>query len=786
MQHADTHDSGSATGFSILQWLSNGGLGWLLGIIPLSLVIWFFSMLGTITSGEVIRIAYNWIPSLNITLSFAIDGLSLLFAIIVSGVGTMVVVYAGGYMAGDAQIGRFFLYLFLFMGAMLGLILADNIITMFVFWELTSITSYLLIGFKHNYATSRTAALQALLVTGSGGLALLAGLIMLAFVGGSFEISEIIAAGPIHDSALYTPILVLVVLGAFTKSAQFPFHFWLPGAMAAPTPVSAYLHSATMVKAGVYLLARMSPVLGGTPAWQITLMTFGAITMFLGAYVAVFQVDLKRILAFTTISALGTLVMLIGIGTEYAIRAAIVFLVVHSLYKGCLFMVAGAIDHETGTRDISGLGGLRKLMPITAVAAGLAALSMSGIPPLYGFIGKEVMYEATLEAEMGAVLVTTVAVASNMLMIVSAGLVAIKPFFGVSFSTPKKAHEPPASMLFGPVALAVISLLLGIGWAHWDNIVPGSLAEPISNQAVGAILAANTDIHIYLIPSSLSLKVFLSALTIAVGLAGYFYARDILRQSGQQVRGPLELAPERAYTAVVEGMQMLARWQTRVLQSGYLRYYMLTVVATVVLVAGYTLLTFADFGAVSMAFRPVAAFHEWMVALSILAGTIFTVLAKTRLAAITGLGIVGYGVALVFILNSAPDLAMTQFSVETLSVILFVLVLYRLPKFMFLSDVGDRIRDAVVALLAGALMTVTLLVVLSFPLDRRLSPYFAENSYEIAHGRNVVNVILVDFRALDTMGELAVIGIAAMGILVLMKLRSPRAEREETNVEEQP
>ncbi len=644
----------------------------------------------------------------------------------------------------------------------------------------------MLIGYKHAYASSRSAALQALLVTGSGGMALLAGLILMSIVGGSLELSVLLQQGEvIQASGLYLPILILVALGCFTKSAQFPFHFWLPSAMAAPTPVSAYLHSATMVKAGVYLLARLSPALGGTPSWQVVLTTFGAVTMFLGAYLAILQVDLKRILAFTTVSALGTLVMLVGIGTEYAIKAAMVFLVVHSLYKGCLFMVAGSIDHESGTRDISLLSGLRKAMPITAAAAALGALSMSGIPPLYGFIGKEVIYDATLQSPIATFLVTAVTVMGKMLMIVAAGMVAIKPFYGHPVSTPKKAHEAPWSMLLGPVVLAGLSLLLGLGWApskgfSLENI--GSLAEPITNQAVGAILSAETHIHLYLIPSYIDLKVILSALTIVVGVAAYFYARNALFYSGQPLRGAIEMAPERAYTNTVEGMQALARWQTRMLQSGDLRRYLVIVISTTVLLTGFALLWFWNLNALRLA--PLEAdIYTWMIALVILGGAIFMTMAQTRLSAVAALGAVGYGVALLFMINSAPDLAMTQFSIETLSVVLFVLVLYRLPELTFKSNVPTRLRDAIVAVAAGALMTMLLLAVNSYPPEARLSPYFAENSYVEAHGRNVVNVILVDFRALDTLGEIAVIGIGAIGILALLKLRPQKEQYTDSESE---
>jgi multicomponent Na+:H+ antiporter subunit A len=371
--------------------------GWIAAALPAGLTLYFGSLIGPIAAGQRLVVAYPWVPSLGVILSFQVDGLSLLFALLISGIGTLVMVYSGGYLAGHHQLGRFFAIILAFMAAMLGLVLADNLLLLFAFWELTSLTSYLLIGFEHERPAARAAALQALLVTGAGELAMLAGLILLGQVGGSLELSQLLTRGEaIRADALYPAILLLILAGALTKSAQVPFHFWLPNAMEAPTPVSAYLHSATMVKVGIYLLARLSPVLGGTPSWQLVLTMVGTATMLVGAWLAVRHTDLKRILAYSTLSALGTLVMLLGIGSAYAATAAVAFLFGHALYKGALFLVAGAIDHETGTREVDRLGGLRGAMPITAAAAGLAALSMAGLPPFFGFIGKELSYEAVL------------------------------------------------------------------------------------------------------------------------------------------------------------------------------------------------------------------------------------------------------------------------------------------------------------------------------------------------------------------------------------------------------
>ncbi len=759
----------------LMAWAMRGGIGWVLSILPLSLTLYFASLLPTITSGAVLRVSYAWIPSLGVDFAFIVDGLSLTFALLVLGIGTLVVLYAGGYMAGDRQIGRFYLYLFLFMGAMVGLVLADNLITLFVFWELTSISSYLLIGYKHAYYSSRSSALQALLITGAGGLALLAGVVLLGIAAETQTISELGARHElILNSGLYAPILILVFIGAFTKSAQFPFQFWLPGAMAAPTPVSAYLHSATMVKAGVFLLARLNPALGDTPAWQITLTIFGAITMALGAYLAVSQTDLKRILAFTTVSSLGTLVMLIGIGGEHGIVAMMVFLIVHSLYKGCLFMVAGNIDHETGSRDISILSGLHREMPITFGAAALAALSMAGLPPLLGFVGKELIYESTLDAHFAAATVTTVAVASNILMIVAAGMVVARPFLPTGttrHSTPRNPHEPPISMWLGPMVLAALSAVFGLFVVQ--------MMQPIVQQGVAAILGEAVEVKLKLLPTSITGYFLLSVLTVALGSLSYLYGRPALMQAGKATRGMLEDSFVNGFTDLVNNTQAFARWITRALQSGYLRRYVLITIGAVVSVASAALLTRADLSAIRLFDTPIFVW-EVATALVILVGVGLVLAARSRLTAVAGLGTVGFGVTLIFFFFSAPDLVMTQFSVETLSVLLFILILYRLPIFTNISHSYSRIRDGIVAGLAGLLMTLITLLTIAGEELKPLTPFYAEASYPEAKGRNVVNVILVDFRGIDTLGEIAVLGIAALGIFLLLKLRlAPSDEHPE-------
>ncbi|MEL6792524.1 MAG: proton-conducting transporter membrane subunit, partial [Pseudomonadota bacterium] len=440
----------------------------LTGIVPIvfagALFAWFAQFLPAVSAGEVLRWSMPWIPSQGVEIAFLIDGLSLTFALLISGIGTLVLLYSNTYLAGHHHYARFALFLTAFMVSMLGLVLADDLILLFVFWELTTFTSYLLIGFGHEAEKSRRNALQALFVTGAGGLAFLAGLILLGFAGGTTSISGIIAQGDaIKEHALYLPIFVTLLAGAFTKSAQVPFHFWLPNAMAAPTPVSAFLHSATMVKAGVYFLARMHPAMAGPDVWFVVLTTLGAITMLLASFLALRQTDLKQALAYTTLMALGALVLFLGQESGYAMTAFATFLIVHSLYKASLFLIVGCIDKATGTREAEYLGGLARLMPFTAAFAALAAMSMAGFPPFIGFIGKELKYYGALAVAEEPMLVAGAVLVANALMLAVAGVVSFRPFWTKPANpAPKEAVEAPWQMLAGPAILATLGAIFGL------------------------------------------------------------------------------------------------------------------------------------------------------------------------------------------------------------------------------------------------------------------------------------------------------------------------------------
>lgn len=733
----------------------------LLALVPACLFAWAIANLGAAFPGRIE--ATEWVPGLSAGLSFNLDGLSALFTLLITGIGTLVVLYAGGYLRGHAQLGRFFAILLAFMGAMLGVVLSDNVITLFVFWELTSLTSYLLVGFESSKAAARRSALQALLITGTGGLALLAGLILLAESGGSWELSDLALAAPwLQQSPLYLPAVALILLGCFTKSAQWPFHSWLPGAMAAPTPVSAYLHSATMVKAGVYLLARLEPALGGTEVWLVSLGLVGALTMLVGATFALLETDLKLVLAWTTVSALGTLVFLLAPSQEPSVKAAMAFLLVHALYKGALFMTAGNIDHEAGTRDLTRLSGLMRAMPLTFAAAAMASVSMAGLPAGLGWVAKEMIGVAKLTDGIGLTLTT--ATIANAMVFAVAGIAGLSPYLGRASAPAEEAHEAPWTMLAGPLVLGSLGLVLGMA--------PQIAADALIAPAAAAVLGTKATLEITLF-KGVDWKFLLTLATFAAGAVIHLLWR---RQGAawREVAGPfLARGPDRGYDHVLAGLASFAAWLTRLMQPGLLHRY----VAASFVVVGLLVIAGASRGPFALAgLTDPGTVIEWAVILVTAAAAIVVACATTRLLAVTALGMVGLGVAMIFMLYSAPDLAITQFMVETLVVVILALVLIRVPGFR-LDGSGERMGLGMlaIAVAAGVLTTVLLLGVLAEPMDGHLAEWFGANSVPGGFGRNVVNVILVDFRALDTLGEITVVAAAALGGLAAMMRRGRRA-----------
>jgi multicomponent Na+:H+ antiporter subunit A len=736
---------------------------WILALAPAFSFVYFAGYLPEIAAGEVVTGGYAWVPSLNLSFSWFIDGLSLTFALLITGIGTLIVLYSGGYMKGHPQQGRFFAFILLFMGSMLGVVLSDSFLMLFVYWELTSITSFLLIGFDHTRAAARRAALQALVITGGGGLCLLAGLIFLWNISGVTQLSLLVNVGDVvRQSPFYLAALLLVLGGCFTKSAQFPFHAWLPNAMEAPTPVSAYLHSATMVKAGVYLLMRLNPTLGDTAAWEILLPFFGGVTLIAGTFLSLRQTDLKLMLAYTTMASLGLLVMLTGFGSDHAIIAAVLYLVAHSLFKGALFMVAGIIDHEAGTRDVTRLGGLMKAMPITFAAALLAALSMGGLPLFFGFLAKEEIYYALEGGNLRAVLFTVVAVIGNALMFAIAFAVALKPFLGRAVDTPKHAHEGPPLLWIGPVVLAGLGLFAGSfsGLAH----------RFVSTPMASAVEGVATPVTISTIPH-IGMPLLLSLVTVALGTVVFLQlsrARALMTRLLDAI-GP---GPDRAFDAIISGLVRLSVVITRIVQPGRLEIY---VTATFIFLALTLLVPPFLYGELpSVPLWPSdVALHEWGFVAIALIGLVAVLMASNRLTAIISLGIQGFAVAVIFLLFGAPDLSFTQFMVETLSVVILALAMTRLR--LSPSDhrpIRQRLGDGAIAIACGIGFMLMLMKSTQAVFDGRLTDFFNAYSKIIAHGANVVNVIIVDFRGVDTLGEIAVVMITGLAILALIRIRA--------------
>lgn len=733
--------------------------GLILGLVPLGLTVWLATLVPEAVSSTPPGFHVAWVPELDIAFTLRADGLGLLMALLITGVGTLVVVYSGEYLKHHPGLGRFQGWLLFFMASMLGLVLADNGLLLYVFWELTTVSSFFLIGFESEKEEARQAALNALLVTVLGGQAMLLGLLLIGWEAGTLTLSELPAAGPaLREGPLSLAILLLVLGGAFTKSAQVPFHFWLPGAMAAPTPASAYLHAATMVKAGVYLLARLSPVLGGTPVWQGTLVAVGLVTMVGGALLAFGHTDLKRVLAYATVSVLGTLVLLLGLGTARAAQAMAVYLVAHAFYKGSLFLVAGAVDHETGTRELPKLGGLGRAMPLTASAAGLAALSMAGLPPLFGFIGKELVYESSRHAPGSWWLAAGVGL-GFVLLVGTAARTGARPFLGAPRGGEAVHEAGPA--LWGP------ALLLGAGGLVL-GVAPG-LAGPLLAGAARAIAGPEGG-HLELkLWHGLTPELALSAASLALGAAAF-----TLRVPLRRALAALHLerwGAERLYQLSLSGLKGLAELQTRVLQNGSLhRYTTVTVAATVGLLALPLLFR------LGLPERPDSLglrLYEAVGLVLLVVPAWVAVRTHSVLTALLALGVLGLGEAMVYVLLGAPDLALTQVVVQTLTVILFALVFSRFP----VRPHGGhaRVWDAALALAAGGLISWALLHITLQPRHTRLAEAYAARSASEAHGLNIVNVILVDFRALDTLGEATVLASASLGVYLLFRTRRQRS-----------
>ena len=745
----------------------------LAAVAPAATTVWAATQAGGVLDGRPVTSGGAWVPGLDLTLDLRLDALGLLMVTLVSGVGTLVFLYCAGYFsAGQRGLGSFAGVLTAFSGAMLGLVLSDDLLLLYVFWELTSVTSWLLIGFDDESPESRRAAQQALLITTLGGLVMLLGLILLAQQAGTASLSGILADPP--GGTTVAVALVLVLVGAFTKSAQVPFHPWLPAAMAAPTPVSAYLHAAAMVKAGVYLVARLAPAFAAVAPWRPLVLTVGLATMLVGGWRSLRQNDLKRLLAFGTVSQLGFLMVLLGAGTHEAALAGAALLLAHGLFKSTLFLAVGVIDHETGTRDLRVLSGLGRRLPVLATVATLAALSMAGVPPLLGFISKEAAYEAFLHGGAGDRAVFVGLFLGSVLTAAYSARFVWGAFASKPGCPPTKAHTPSPGFLAPVVVLGLAGLVLGL--------LPGLVDPLVLAYADSYPLEAGAEVEHLALWHGLTAALGWSALTLAGG-AALFLLREPVRgvqRRASRVLGVVDA--DRSYDLTLSGLERAARRSTAVVQTGSLPVYLGTVLTTLVLLTGGALVSGTSISGDLQAWdRPLQA----VVAVVVAAAAVAAARAHRRFTAVLLVGAVGYGVAVLFVLQGGPDLALTQFLVETLTLVLFVFVLRRLPSTFVRRRM--RLSQAVRIAVSAAVGVVVAAGVLVAGQARTAAPAsqaYLDQALPEGGGSNVVNVVLVDFRGFDTLGEITVLVVAALGIatLVLAGRSSPPAADEDSRL----
>ena len=709
---------------------------------------------------QIPRVSMPWFPALGLSLSLRLDGLSLLFALLILGIGLLVILYARYYLSNEDSAPRFYASLMLFMGSMLGIVMADNLLLMWCFWEMTSIASFLLIGFWTHQATARKGARMALTVTAAGGLCLLACVMLIHRVVGSFDITLVLNSGEmLRQSSLYPAILILLLLAAFTKSAQFPFQFWLPHAMAAPTPVSAYLHSATMVKAGIFLLIRLFPVMGATPLWNYTVTTVGLVTMFYGAYLAIVQYDLKALLAYSTISHLGLITFLIGIDTQLALLAAVFHVINHAIFKAALFMAVGIVDHECGTRDTRKLHGLFRFMPYTAVLATVAAASMAGVPLLNGFLSKEMFLTESLRIQsFGALswMIPALATFGSALSVAYSLRLVLDVFYrGYPRYLPKTPHEAPRFMRL-PLEVMTV-LCLGVG------IMPGPLVGPLLDKAMLVVapdVLKGQDLspwHGFSFPLLMSMgAIVLGALIYTIRSSISSFRRDFLISNANVV-----------FDSAVRVIIMSCGKLYDAISNNSLQRYMFLMLLIVLAFASTGLLRMSSLlGGVPLTpISPLVALGALVMAGGVVSTVYFQ---RQRLIALMCLSVVELTIILAFICFSAPDLALTQLMVSVVSIILMLLALFFLPQRTPKTSSGPRLlRDAVLSGLMGVVIASLCLAVLTEPYDT-IAHFYNDNSAPLGGGNNVVNVLLVDFRAFDTLGEITVLGITSLGVFKLL------------------
>ncbi len=745
-------------------------IGWLAAAAPLLCLALLVPFTGPVLEGQVPRAVIDWVPQIGLALDVRLDGLAWMFALLVLAIGVLVVMYARYYLSARDSAPRFFAFLLLFMGAMLGMVLAGNLLMMVVFWELTSISSFLLIGFWSYRTDAREGARMALALTGGGGLALLGGVLLIGRVVGSYDLDVVLASGDlIRASELYPWILGLVLLGIFTKSAQFPFHFWLPHAMAAPTPVSAYLHSATMVKAGVFLLARLYPVLAGTDMFFYVVSSVGAITLLVGAWLAIFQHDLKGLLAYSTISHLGLITLLFGLSTPLAVVAGLFHILNHATFKASLFMAAGIIDHETGTRDMRRLGNLRRYMPFTSALAIIATLAMAGVPLLNGFLSKEMFFAQALEIqghETMRQLMTAAAVLAGMFGVAYSLRFVHDTFFGRGPRALEEDPQEPPRWIKIPVEVLVVACL-AVG------IAPAWTVGPLLATAASGVLGESLPSYSLAVWHGLNMPLLMSLAGLLGGIALYFGLRRLF-DIHAIVR---ESMGRRIFRINVERLYALANRFTKAIANGSVQRSLLMLVLTAMVVAAAPML--ADFqwpgSAPQLTALPVIAWLGWFI---LIVGALATLTVhRDRLRAVIVIGSVGLMVSLAFVYMSAPDLALTQLLVEMVTISLFLLALNYLPRHSLPERSSlRRWRDATIAITAGGGLAALVYAMMTRP-SQTIAWEMLARSLPEAYGSNVVNVILVDFRGFDTLGEITVFGIA--GLIVHALLRRSRMAPEE-------
>lgn len=775
--------------------------GWFVLIVPVVLFIYYLTLLPTTLEGGTLVSELSWIPSIDLAIVAYIDGLSLLFSLLISGIGALVVLYSIFYLDKKReQLHNFYVYLLMFMTAMLGVVQSDHLISLYLFWELTSISSFLLIGYWYTRDRSRFGALKSMMITVFGGLMMLGGFVLLSIMGNTYSIRELISQAPeLANHEFFVWALVLILLGAFTKSAQFPFYIWLPDAMEAPTPVSAYLHSATMVKAGLYLVARFTPIFAVSGTWIWLVTGVGLFTLFWGSFFALKQKDLKGILAFSTVSQLGLIMSLLGASAmgfhvdnaaetvfKYAGFAAIFHLVNHAVFKGSLFMIAGIVDHETGTRDIRKLGGLMSLMPISFTIAMIGSFSMAGIPLFGGFLSKEMFLTAMLaitefdlfSMDVWGLLFPVVAWIASVFTFIYSFYFVFHTFAGKykPDELPRQAHEAPIGMLISPAILAVLVIAI--------FFVPNFVGKWIVNPAVATMLPfmydSPSDVHVHVSAWHGSITPEL-AMTIGIFIIGGLMFWTLRKWQRSYDAFPDNISLNRLYDNLMYLSDGGANRFSAVYMTGFIRSYLVYMFGFFILIVLSTLFLNEAFAFNLSDLAPIG-FYEIVIVLALIGGTITILAAKSRLTAIIALGAVGYSVALFFVIFRAPDLALTQLVIETISVALFLLAFYHLPKS---SKKEERMRfklgNGLIALGVGATMTLVALSAHSQKILPSISQYYKETVYSEAGGGNIVNVILVDYRGFDTLFEITVLGIAGIAIITMIKLRLTKKEGQHEN-----